>query len=268
MHHRPTSLLPVLLLLLFPIATTAQELPDGPGRWQLPQTRSSNGYSIALHAPPFEKWDDFAHFEALIVIEITDPTGKRADIGSIVVEGDTTVDVRRRVVHSTAPDVTRIESGALLSDAAIAAIENVTAKDPVETSGALCLARVVNANGPVLKNTDDGRFCLLHVSTSFSAEDVSGPWIPVTTLPETFDALPDDSGYTAIKATVPAKQAPTPVDILFVTESAELIRHTSTAPSNEVTRDSARRARRISTTARRARSASRRATGKSTRIGR
>ena len=138
------KLAPLLLLLLSTSAPGATN-DDPAARWSYPQTRQSEGYEITLHSPQIRNWPDYERFEAWMVLEVKHPDGEQASIGSIVVEGGTTLDLEKRLVHVWHARVKELHFSDPLSDATESAVRHLIAGKPVDVPLDLFLAHVADA---------------------------------------------------------------------------------------------------------------------------
>ena len=136
---------PLIAVTLLCGVVHAQVPEDGPGRWTFPQTRISNGYAIIMHAPQIRSWPDFEHFDARVVLEVTHPDSGRTQIGSLVAEGQTTVDLEGRLVRSSAPRIKNLFFPDALSEQTRAAIRGSISKKPLQIPLDLFLAHLADS---------------------------------------------------------------------------------------------------------------------------
>lgn len=130
MLHTMTRLL-ASLLLFAAVSAAAAVPPKSSERLIYPRTRIVDGYSIVMHAPQIRAWPDFAKVDAWMVLEVTHPDGKRTDIGSVVVTGQTNVYLDRRAVMLGAPRITDMHFKSDIPAPMRAAIEALPIKEPM-----------------------------------------------------------------------------------------------------------------------------------------
>ncbi len=74
--------------------------------WQYPETRSLGAHRVVLHAPQIRRWDDFAHFEALMALEFYPDSREASPLYvTITLSGSTEILLEQRQVLISEPQI-------------------------------------------------------------------------------------------------------------------------------------------------------------------
>jgi hypothetical protein len=87
-----------------PAAASAAAVPV-PTSLSFPDVRELDGYRLTIYAPQIRSWPEFESFEAVMAVELAPSDGAPNRYATVTVRGDTEVDVGRRVVLVSNPQV-------------------------------------------------------------------------------------------------------------------------------------------------------------------
>ena len=264
-----------LFLSLNPAAARKAPARTTAGEW--PKSFSmSNGATLTINQPQIAEWPNEAAvtFYAAAVYR-ADPTAKPS-LGTIVVEANTAVSFRDRlvrlsrfsVVHANFPTVTEGEASEIVAmlerhlppdartmtlDAVLAAVDSrpaaaarvagikadppfifvskrpailvVTDGGPIwRHAGSGALQYAINTNWDLFHDAASNTYYLRNDHDWLSATNVLGPWTCARRLPSTFEHLPAQPRWDAVRASVPARRSAAAAPRVFVSrQPSELI---------------------------------------------
>jgi hypothetical protein len=133
-----------LCLALFLIAA-CDRAPDAPSqiadaksanaalgaRWQYPREREYEGRRVIVHAPQIRSWDNFEHFTAQVAVEFLE-NNAAARYGVIDLSGDTTIDMKTRIVSVPHPKVDRVTFTGAATEEQTARVRTAVEREPLE----------------------------------------------------------------------------------------------------------------------------------------
>ena len=89
-------------------AEAAQETAANLAPGEYPRKRTIEGASLVVYAPQIRSWQDFKEFDSLIAIEVMPDGSTDRFLGTAELSGDTEVDMDKRIVVVTQPQIDKV----------------------------------------------------------------------------------------------------------------------------------------------------------------
>jgi hypothetical protein len=113
------------------VADSKEANPALGARWQYPREREYEGRRVIVHAPQIRSWDNFEHFTAQVAVEFLEANAA-ARYAVIDISGDTTVDMKARIVSVPKPKVDRVTFTGASSEEQTARVRKAVETEPLE----------------------------------------------------------------------------------------------------------------------------------------
>jgi hypothetical protein len=113
------------------IASAKAANPALGDRWQFPRERAYEGRRVIVHAPQIRSWDNFERFTAQVAVESLE-SDVAARYAVVDMSGETTIDMKTRIVSVPHPKVDRVTFTGAASEEQTARVRKAVESEPLE----------------------------------------------------------------------------------------------------------------------------------------